>query len=220
MHKIYSHIALTPALSISKCWVWFQDSKLLVIVIMNVPGQWSRVLASAGDNDLSESVTRDTWHRGPHGVMSVMSSHASSHTVLLITYLHNGINTPSLSRRNILAPLYSRHSLNFPSWLPFFQTSRPTQASPSFSGRDIAKGSRTRFYIRLFLGRKSVFLQLWTLSLKRLMPPRMLNNFSDTHRFLVKFSSQRIAQKSNRLSRLTMYLDICLIRIGFLIKGR
>ena len=151
--------------------------------------------------------------------MPVMSPHASSHTVLLITYLHNGINTPSLSRRNILAPLYSRHSLNFPSWLPFFQTSRPTQASPSFSGRDIAKGSRTRFYIRLFLGRKSVFLQLRTLSLKRLMPPRILNNFSDTHRFLVKFSSQRIAQKSNRLSRLTMYLDIGLIRIGFLIKG-
>ena len=55
--------------------------------------------SSAGDNDMSESVTQ--W---PHGVMPVMSSHASSHTVLLITYLHNGINTPSLSRRNILAP--------------------------------------------------------------------------------------------------------------------
>ena len=155
--------------------------------------------------------------------MPVMSSHASSHTVLLITYLHNGINTPSLSRRNILAPcsiVFQTLALwIFPLDYLFSRLQDRHQASPSFSGRDIAKGSRTRFYIRLFLGRKSVFLQLRTLSLKRLMPPRILNNFSDTHRFLVKFSSQRIAQKSNRLSRLTMYLDICLIRIGFLIKG-
>ena len=123
--------------------------------------------------------------------MPVSPSHASSDIVILITYLHNGINTPSLSHRNILAPLYSDFLGIFPLDTFFVQTSR--QASPSFSGRDIAKGSRTRFYISLFLGRKSVFLQLRTLSLKRLMPSRILNNFSDTQQFLVKFCSQRTA---------------------------
>ena len=119
-----------------------------------------------------------------------MSPHASSDIVILITYLHNGINTPHYLAATSLLHCIPDTLWIFPPLDNFFaQTSR--QASISFYGRDIAKGGRTRFYIRLFLGRKSVFLQLLrTLSLKRLML-RILNNFSDAQQFIDKFCSQQ-----------------------------
>ena len=132
-----------------------------------------------GDNDLSESVTRDKWHSGPHGVMPVMSSHASSDTVLLITYLHNGINTPSLSRRNILAPLYSRHSLSEFSLLitffPDFKTDRLLhhflvgillkEAEPGFIS-DFFWGENTSFFnCGHFLWKDWCRRGYWTISL-------------------------------------------------------
>ena len=79
----------------------------------------------ASDNDQGESVTRDRVRPGVTQSRAVMSPHASSDIVILITYLHNGINTPhylaATSLLHCIPDTLSEFSLLLITFLPRLQ---------------------------------------------------------------------------------------------------
>ena len=145
-----------------------------------------------------------------------MSPHASSDIVILITYLHNGINTP-----HYLAATSLLYCIPDTLWIfPLDKTFLPRlqdrllyhfmagillkEAEPGFISDFFWRENPSFFnYCGHFLWRDWCW-GYWTISL---MLSNLLTNFvhSRHHRMC--------------LLCLTMYLDICPIRIRFLIKG-